>query len=58
MVTAEMKTKYDGYFQGIDKDQDGYVSGEQARNLFMASNLQQPVLAHIWCEALQGMCRA
>ena len=48
MVTPELKTRYDGYFQGIDKDHDGYVSGEEARSLFMASNLQQHVLAHIW----------
>lgn len=48
VVSAEMKSKYDGYFQGIDKDHDGYVSGEEARSLFMASNLQQAVLAHIW----------
>ncbi len=48
MVTPELKTKYDGYFQGIDKDHDGYVSGEEARSIFMASNLQQPVLAHVW----------
>lgn len=48
VVSAELKSKYDGYFQGIDKDHDGYISGEEARNLFMASNLKQPVLAHIW----------
>ena len=47
-MNSEMKAKYDGYFQGIDKDHDGYISGEEARSLFMASNLQQPVLAHIW----------
>ena len=40
--------KYDSYFVGIDKDRDGLVSGEEARGLFMASNLPQQVLAHIW----------
>lgn len=48
VVSMELKTKYDRYFQGIDKDHDGYISGEEARSLFMASNLQQQVLAHIW----------
>ena len=48
VVSAELKSKYDGYFQGIDKDHDGYISGEEARSLFMASNLPQEVLAHIW----------
>lgn len=48
VVTKELQTKYDGYFQGIDKDHDGYVSGEEAKSLFMASNLQQNILGHIW----------
>ncbi len=48
VVTSEMKAKYDGYFQGIDTDHDGYISGDEARSLFMASNLHQAVLAHIW----------
>lgn len=48
VVNKELQAKYEGYFQGIDKDHDGYVSGEEARSLFMASNLQQNVLAHVW----------
>lgn len=48
VVNAELKAKYDGYFQGIDKDHDGYISGEEARSLFMASNLPSNVLAHVW----------
>ena len=48
VVSKELQTKYERYFQGIDTDHDGYVSGDQARSLFMASNLQQNVLAHIW----------
>lgn len=48
IITAEIKAKYDRYFEGIDKDHDGIVSGEEARGLLMASNLQQGVLAHIW----------
>ena len=48
VITHDIKTKYDSYFVGIDKDRDGLVSGEEARGLFMASNLPQQVLAHIW----------
>ena len=48
MINSEVKAKYDGYFEGIDKDHDGIVSGEEARGIFMASNLPQAVLAHIW----------
>ena len=48
VVTAETKAKYDKYFEGIDKDKDGLVSGDEARGLFMASNLSSNVLAHVW----------
>ncbi len=47
-MSADLKVKYDGYFQGIDNDKDGYVNGEQARGLFMASNLPHAQLAHVW----------
>eukprot|EP00731_Ephydatia_muelleri_P017986 Em0011g26a len=48
IVTPDVKAKYDTYFEGIDKDRDGIVSGEEVRGLFMASNVPQPVLFHIW----------
>lgn len=48
VVNAEAKAKYDKYFEGIDKDRDGLVSGEEARGLFMASNLSSTILAHVW----------
>ena len=48
VVPPEAKAKYDTYFQGIDKDHDGIVSGDEARTLFMASNLPPKLLAHIW----------
>ena len=48
VVNKEAKAKYDKYFEGIDKDRDGLVSGEEARGLFMASNLSSTVLAHVW----------
>ena len=48
VVTNEIKAKYDTYFTGIDKDHDGFVSGEEVRPLFIASKVPQPMLAHIW----------
>ncbi len=48
VVPPEAKAKYDTYFQGIDKDHDGIVSGDEARTLFMASNLPPKLLAHVW----------
>jgi Ca2+-binding EF-hand superfamily protein len=48
VVTEETKAKYDKYFEGIDKDKDGLVSGDEARGLFMASNLSSNILAHVW----------
>ena len=48
ILPPDMKAKYDTYFEGIDKDRDGIVSGEEVRGLFMASNVPQPVLFHIW----------
>lgn len=48
VVTNELKVKYDTYFTGIDKDHDGFVSGDEVRPLFIASKVSQPMLAHIW----------
>ena len=48
VVTNEHKAKFDTYFTGIDKDHDGFVSGEEVRPLFIASKVPQPTLAHIW----------
>jgi epidermal growth factor receptor substrate 15 len=48
LITPEMKAKYDQYFSGIDKDKDGFVTGDESKGLFMASNLPSAVLAEIW----------
>ena len=48
VITPDVKAKYDTYFDGIDKDHVGLVTGDQARGLFMASNLPQQTLAFIW----------
>ena len=53
-MTQETKAKYDKYFEGIDKDKDGLVSGEEARSLFMASNLSSSILAHVWLALLDN----
>ena len=52
IVTPDIKAKYDTFFEGIDKDRDGIVSGEEVRSLFMASNVPQLVLFHIWSVVL------
>ena len=54
MVTPDVKAKYDTYFAGIDKDLDGIVNGEEAKSLFMSSNLPPTTLAHIWWEEREG----
>lgn len=48
VITPEIQAKYDTYFEGIDKDHDGIVSGDEARGILMSSNLPHTVLAHIW----------
>ena len=53
-MAQETKAKYDKYFEGIDKDKDGLVSGEEARGLFMASNLSSGILAHVWLALLDN----
>ncbi len=55
-ITPEMKAKYDAYFSGIDKDKDGFVTGDESRGLFMASSLPQNVLANIWWVICQYCC--
>ena len=57
IITPDIKAKYDTYFEGIDKDHVGIVSGEQARGLFMASNLPQNILANIWLVYMSGRGR-
>ncbi|XP_073227453.1 epidermal growth factor receptor substrate 15-like 1 isoform X2 [Porites lutea] len=51
VVTSSDKSRYDTMFKQADKDADGLVSGEEVKNIFMASGLPQQVLAHIW-----GLC--
>ena len=35
-------------FRKADLDMDGFVSGQEIRDIFLQSGLQNNVLAHIW----------
>ncbi|XP_028403710.1 epidermal growth factor receptor substrate 15-like 1 isoform X2 [Dendronephthya gigantea] len=48
VVTAADKAKYDAMFKTADKDNDNLVTGDEVKNIFMASGLPQSLLAHIW----------
>lgn len=40
--------RYDEIFLKTDTDFDGFVSGQEVKEIFMQSGLSQNVLAHIW----------
>lgn len=48
IVTAEEKKQYDALFKLTDVDQDGFVSGNEIKSVFLQSGVAQPVLANIW----------
>ncbi|KAL5017305.1 hypothetical protein ScPMuIL_006894 [Solemya velum] len=48
VVTATDKTKSDVMFRQADLDQDGFVSGQEIRSIFLQSGIPNTVLAHIW----------
>ncbi|KAM6129066.1 epidermal growth factor receptor substrate 15 isoform 5-T5 [Phoenicopterus ruber ruber] len=48
VVSPADKIKYDEIFVKTDKDMDGFVSGVEARELFLKTGLPSAVLAHIW----------
>jgi hypothetical protein len=47
-VPQASKLKYTQLFNTTDKARTGFLSGVQARNIFLASQLPQAVLAQIW----------
>ncbi|XP_075217000.1 dynamin associated protein 160 isoform X2 [Lycorma delicatula] len=47
-VPHSSKLKYTQLFNTTDRTRSGYLTGVQARNILMASQLPQPVLAQIW----------
>uniref|UniRef100_A0A4W3IEP6 Epidermal growth factor receptor pathway substrate 15 n=1 Tax=Callorhinchus milii TaxID=7868 RepID=A0A4W3IEP6_CALMI len=48
VVSPADKTKYDEIFMKTDKDQDGYVSGLEVKDIFLTTGLPSNTLAHIW----------
>ncbi|XP_072367005.1 epidermal growth factor receptor substrate 15 isoform X1 [Scyliorhinus torazame] len=48
VVTPTDKTKYDEIFMKTDKDQDGFVSGVEVKDIFLTTGLPPATLAHIW----------
>ncbi|GFX80080.1 intersectin-1 [Trichonephila clavipes] len=46
-IRPEAKLKYDEKFFQL-KPINGYITGEQAKNLFLMSGLPPQILAHIW----------
>ncbi|XP_015267449.1 PREDICTED: epidermal growth factor receptor substrate 15 [Gekko japonicus] len=48
VVSPADKVKYHEIFLKTDKDMDGFVSGVEARELFLKTGLPSALLAHIW----------
>lgn len=48
VVTPAEKLNYDQMFRKADLDMDGFVSGQEIRDIFLQSGLQNQILAHIW----------
>lgn len=48
MVPVSDRGRYDDIFLKTDTDLDGFVSGQEVKEIFMHSGLSQNVLAHIW----------
>ncbi|XP_048395435.2 epidermal growth factor receptor substrate 15 isoform X2 [Stegostoma tigrinum] len=48
VVTPADKAKYDDIFMKTDKDQDGFVSGVEVKDIFLTTGLAPTTLAHIW----------
>ncbi|KRT82780.1 HLH domain-containing protein, partial [Oryctes borbonicus] len=48
VVAPEEKSKSDALFIKSDIDKDGFVSGQEIKDVFLQSGVPPPVLAHIW----------
>ncbi|NXO80539.1 EP15R factor, partial [Sitta europaea] len=51
VVPMSEKARYDEIFLKTDTDMDGFVSGQEVKDIFMHSGLSQNLLAHIWALA-------
>uniref|UniRef100_A0A673NIR8 Epidermal growth factor receptor substrate 15-like 1 n=1 Tax=Sinocyclocheilus rhinocerous TaxID=307959 RepID=A0A673NIR8_9TELE len=51
VVPVADRGRYDDIFLKIDTDLDGFVSGQEVKEIFMQSGLPQNLLAHIWALA-------
>ncbi|KAM6219582.1 epidermal growth factor receptor substrate 15-like 1 [Rhynchocyon petersi] len=51
VVPVADKMRFDEIFLKTDLDLDGYVSGQEVKDIFMHSGLNQSLLAHIWALA-------
>ncbi|XP_056368952.1 epidermal growth factor receptor substrate 15-like 1 isoform X4 [Oenanthe melanoleuca] len=51
VVPMSDKARYDEIFLKTDTDMDGFVSGQEVKDIFMHSGLSQNLLAHIWALA-------
>ncbi|NXU59628.1 EP15R factor, partial [Turnix velox] len=51
VVPVSEKARYDEIFLKTDTDLDGFVSGQEVKDIFMHSGLSQNLLAHIWALA-------
>ncbi|XP_060797220.1 epidermal growth factor receptor substrate 15-like 1 isoform X3 [Neoarius graeffei] len=48
VVPVADRGRYDDIFLKTDADLDGFVSGQEVKEIFMQSGLPQNILAHIW----------
>lgn len=48
VVSPDDKLKFDNLFILADVDKDGYVSGNEIKDVFLRSGVLQPILASIW----------
>ncbi|XP_037530188.1 epidermal growth factor receptor substrate 15-like 1 [Nematolebias whitei] len=51
VVSVSERGRYDDIFLKMDADLDGFVSGQEVKDIFMQSGLSQNILAHIWALA-------
>ncbi|CAL8105446.1 unnamed protein product [Calicophoron daubneyi] len=48
VISASSRPKYRLLFNQHDRTKRGYITGVEARGIFLQSGLSQPILAHVW----------